>query len=139
MIGKFVSCVGFSYYNIQPYHAVPASVNVMSNAFAQAYLNDTNTYVVLCLSIDLQRVPCCVCSSWLCSRRIYTYNHPLPKTLKSQLNTLQTGPTALNLALLTIIGLGFMQASFAVIVTSVCCIFETPNACIDSVLLGACE
>ena len=66
----------------------------MSNAFAQYYIAN-----------DVQ---------------IFTYNHPLPKTVESQIDNLNTGATGLNLALLTIFGLGFLMASFAVFVTSVC-------------------
>ncbi len=66
----------------------------MSNVFAQYYIND--------------------------NVQIFTYNHPLPPTVESQLENLTSGPTAFNLALLTIFGLGFMMAGFAVFVTAVC-------------------
>ena len=65
-IDQLASFVGFSYYNIQPYHAIPASVNVMSNAFAQAYLNDNNTYVVVRYIISSRRMCCCLYSLWFC-------------------------------------------------------------------------
>ena len=52
-------------------------------------------------------------------RKIYTYNYPLPQTIKDQLDTLVTGPAAFNVALLAIFALGFLQASFAVFLTAV--------------------
>ena len=62
-------------------------------------------------------------TSWMLlisKSKIYAHNHPLPKTVASQANTLQTGPTGLNIALLTIFGLGFLHASFAVFIVAVC-------------------
>lgn len=85
--------IGFSWYNIVPFHAVPSSVNSLSNAIAQLVLQDSTI-------------------------KIYAYNYPLPKTASSSLSSLQISPTGLTLGILTCFGLGFMLATFAILCTS---------------------
>ena len=53
------------------------------------------------------------------NRKIYTYNQPLPKSTSSKISALQAGPVGLNVAILTLFGIGFLQASFAVFIVAV--------------------
>jgi hypothetical protein len=47
---SFPNCfayLAFSYYNIQPYHAVPVAVNLVSNTILQASLSNKSAFVML--------------------------------------------------------------------------------------------
>ena len=53
----------YAWYNMQPLHGAPQSLNLLDNAILQQHVND-NTY------------------------GIYTYNCPLPKSASDQINDL---------------------------------------------------
>ena len=126
---RMLLMTGFAWYNLRPYHTIAISVNLISNAFVQAFSGHSDAYEY-CQQFQIAQFVI----DFLYHRRIYTYNHPLPKSVKTQVKNLQTGPTALNLALLTIFGLGLMQASFAVLVASVCDL----TLCVVSALHNRC-
>eukprot|EP00042_Codosiga_hollandica_P058831 m.893246 g.893246 ORF g.893246 m.893246 type:complete len:1835 (+) comp59976_c0_seq1:204-5708(+) len=84
--------VGFAWFNQQALHASAISLNVLSNAFAQTYVGS-----------DAQ---------------IFTYNYPLPKSAKDKVEALQSSGIGINVAILALFGIGFLQASFAIFIVS---------------------
>ncbi|CDW52395.1 ATP binding cassette sub family A [Trichuris trichiura] len=83
------------YFNNQPLHALPASLNALDNAILRLLSN----------------------SSGIEARSITTINHPLPPTeLDNLVNWWETGITEFNIAFNLVFGFSFMVSSFLVFI-----------------------
>lgn len=77
----------YAYFNNEANHALGESVNFLDNIILRNYLGDNTA-------------------------AIYTYNHPLPKSVSTAVDDVRSDPSGFNLALFMLFGLAFALASF---------------------------
>uniref|UniRef100_A0A5S6QAW5 ABC transporter domain-containing protein n=1 Tax=Trichuris muris TaxID=70415 RepID=A0A5S6QAW5_TRIMR len=91
--GSYTMMTG--YFNNQPLHAMPASLNALDNAILRLFSNNSGTG----------------------GRSITTINHPLPPTeLDNLVNWWETGIAEFNIAFNLVFGFSFMVSSFLVFI-----------------------
>ena len=83
----------YAWFSEKEYHTPGESLNILNNALLRYFINSSDA-------------------------AIYTYNYPLPKQVKDQINSLKTSSAGFNLALFMIFGLGFLMSSFSIFLVS---------------------
>eukprot|EP00052_Salpingoeca_macrocollata_P025254 m.229564 g.229564 ORF g.229564 m.229564 type:complete len:1857 (+) comp22401_c4_seq1:3439-9009(+) len=87
------TATAYGWFNNGPYHTIPLAINIMDTVTLQEFIADANA-------------------------QIFTYNHPLPKSLSSTIDELRSDANGFNLALFIVFGLGFAAASFCVLLVT---------------------